>query len=254
MFRRRRKPRVVWLPPDLTYRLGVDPQSPATSTTESGILTYDATLDISGGYGTNDIRVFPLVKDGPESPAAAANSLSDIESSGYRLRRVVGKLWFSLAQGTNEALPNEFMADAFVATAGIIVGRVDSNGTPTTLSTPDNAPQAIGAFDSPWIWRRSWLLSNQVQALFQSQSFGEFYSWPPSNIASSSSLKDGDVVDQKTARVLSNDERLFLVTELTCWNGDQLSEPQTQDYNVTFDYRVLASMRTSSGNRRNASR
>lgn len=74
---------------------------------------------------------------------------------------------------------------------------------------------------------------------------------PESNMEMGS-VADGPHVDQKTARIVSSEERLFLTVSATVLTGSG-GELVTSAF-VNTDLRVLASMRTSSGNRGNASR
>lgn len=243
--RRSRKPRVVWLPP--TNANSVD-----TVALISGIQTFqlDVSTDAVGDAVTGEI---PLTIDGTDvDPLAASSSLSDVENSGYRLRRIVGKVFAFALQRPDGVNNNAFAA---AVTAGIMVRRIDP-GSDLSLgflagSTPSDElinPQYIRNFGDPWIWRRTWVLGNNQAA--QRQGAGFFGNFPESNTEYGSAV-DGPHIDQKTARIIGPEERLFL---------DVSAEILTSGSNSTFsvrvwsDIRLLASMRTSSGNRRNASR
>lgn len=63
---------------------------------------------------------------------------------------------------------------------------------------------------------------------------------------------EGPHVDAKTARIVGPDQRLFLVVTNTIQGGSAAGGVSSCE--VITDLRVLASMRSSQGNRRNASR
>lgn len=109
----------------------------------------------------------------------------------------------------------------------------------------------------PWIWRRDWILGHgPSEANFgqTNQNVAGRRNFPPTN-THYGSVRDGAHVDQKTNRVIGQEERLFL--NLTAYvlplnDADRLrSLPFLY---INFQYRALGSVFTNSGNRRNASR
>lgn len=240
---RRRKPRVVWLPPTNANSLG------AAAT--SGIQIFS--LDVAGTTGDFVVANIPLVIDGQGDELAPENTLSDIENSGYRLRRVVGKVFCQQRQQLGQLDPGQAPFQVLV-TAGLIVRRVNQvTGLPLVAfdaSGALSAPQEIRNFGDPWIWRRSWLLNdNSIEGSTEQLPVG-----PMTNFGNSyGSVADGPHVDQKTARIVSQEERLFLCMQSTIIEPGSLPDV-TASTLVLTDLRVLGSMRTSSGNRRNASR
>jgi hypothetical protein len=249
---RRRKPKVVWLPATNTFSV----DDAASSTWSLASVSITGAAAASGGVG-GKIEV-PIVQDGNTSdPLNPLSSLADIESSGYRLRRIVGKLYCFIAQTAPAT------EDLWGITAGFMVRRVDgstggsiavaaSAATNFNLIDPANIDNSM----DPWIWRRSWLLSNYFTGtaatplannIFEDvmhsgggTNYGRGY--PGGNL-------EGPHVDQKTARIVGPEERLFLdvsATPIITANDSSLV--------IIYDLRVLASMRTNIGNRRNASR
>lgn len=228
MLRRRRAPRVVWLPTNNANELA------------AGLNIHEVFFTYPGGEpkGAEIVNAFPLTFDQPRG-VGATDSLSDTENSGYRLRRLVGKIYVAAAQA------NQQDAGAWICTAGFIVLRVDPAGNP--LQVPSPAVQIDIA--DPWIWRRTWIVANGQSGnlagnLVDTANFSNFEGGP--------SAVDGPHVDQKTARVISQEERLFLV--LSTVGAEASAIGATQDLEWLWDLRVLATMRTTSGNRRNASR
>lgn len=253
---RRRKPKVVWLPTTNTFSVD-SANSSCWSFASVSITGADA---LTGGAG-GKIEV-PVVMDGTASdPLGATSSLADIENSGYRLRRIVGKVYCFMGQ-TLTATINE---DIWGVSAGFIIRRVD----PATGGSNAVAASAAAGFDQidpanidnsmdPWIWKRDWLLSNYtvdnsavpvpVDGRFASvwahaaggANYGRLY--PGGNA-------EGPHVDQKTARIVGPEERLFLDVSAT-----PIISGSNSSLIIIYTLRVLASMRTSVGNRRNASR
>jgi len=255
--RRKRKARVVWLPQDLGNRLG---QAPASATLGSQSATGIAVLTANPLGAVTQTQEFAIVKDfgGPANNQGTADpeaSLADIEDSGYRLRRIVGKIGVSVLQGNAAAAGD---GSIFHVTAGFIIRRIQtaSPGQSTALLASSVGTQDqidVASLDNtmdPWIWRRSWDLADTSAAALALDP--NVVSFPPSNYKYGSGIFDGPHVDAKTARVVGPEERLFL--DITCEgvNGNGQGNPGA--VLVLFDLRVLASMRTSVGNRRNASR
>lgn len=249
--RRRRKPKVVWLPTSNVFSVDTDLKSSWKIATVS--------VDRATAGATAVLEV-PVVLDGNQSaPLDPTSSLADIENSGYRLRRIVGKL-YCFIQAEVES------AEAIVGvTAGFMVRRVDPETGQSFafgFSSKDQAnPALIDNEMDPWIWRRSWLLSDgptfngltgalnpdeasRLNGAGGSFNFGKGY--PGGNA-------EGPHIDQKTARVVGPEERLFLDVSVTTIipSGTPVIGAALV---VIYETRVLASMRSNIGNRRNASR
>lgn len=246
---RRRKPRVVWLPP--TNANSIPPAN------TSGYQIFS--VDVSGNAGDIAVGEIPLTIDGQtdELDTAGVNTLSDIENSGYRLRRIVGKIFLQQRQ---ELAPNVNLGDTpfqVAVTAGIIVRRIDQSTALSLALASANAaelmsPGELRNYSDPWIWRRTWLLNDEsMRVALNTLPVGPTSNYGPNGACSGNA--DGPHVDQKTARIISKEERLFLdVSSCIIQPGNnQALDARTL---VITDLRVLASMTTSSGNRRNASR
>jgi len=237
-----RRPKVVWLPSDLEDTVGGDPVTTAEEPSQKLIALQ------LGGFVAPVAPVVittPIVLDKPVGAIAAqGETLSDFEGSAYRLRRVVGKCFIQTPdEAADPGQPSQF----FVA-AGLIVLRVDEAGLPLKGATDAQySTVSLENVRDPWIWRRSWSL--QIQQA-NDGTVPVDRPFPASN-ARYGSVLDGPHLDAKTARVISDEERLFFVLSGFALNGD----PQLQTTLLCLlDLRVLASMRSQSGNRRNASR
>jgi len=235
---RRGKPRVVWLPNTNANSIGQVPASTA----------QEFVIEPSGARGDFAVAEIPITIDSDQDPIGAADvSLADIFSSGYRLRRIVGKVFISCTQVAEDS------PIILLVTAGFIIRRADNTGTSLALqagNATNLSPGDIENSSDPWIWRRAWLVRNNLAT-----TASLLYVNTPTNNMSPGygSAVDGPHVDVKTGRIVSQEERLFLdVSAMIIVAG---GDPQiaTQVRCLT-DVRALASMRTSIGNRRNASR
>lgn len=233
MARRTKRPKVVWLPN--TNAFSID--AATTNTSVYGTVQHDLTAQNAGEF---IISTQSVVIDGDGlDPLGADTTLADVESSSYRLRRIVGKVWCGYLQEAANTPPS------VICTAGFIILRTDNSGVPIGLQG-NYYPGDIRQSMDPWIWRRSWLLSNTLAT-----NVNFFQSALGCNTINGS-VSDGPHVDQKTARIVGPEERLFLVLSTTAAvpGGDQAAG----NIRYFWDLRVLASMRSNAGNRRNASR
>lgn len=246
MARRTRRPRVVWLPQDPFF--SVDAATAAGST----VMRISDTLTVTN-IGDSVTIVAPVVRDASPNPLTVANTLSDINNSGYRLRRIVGKFWVAVQQNA----PATNSPGAAVVSAALIILRTDP-GSGASVQNPVAAAYSANDIlntESPYIWRRSWLVvdNGSINAI----PWGDNATAPNAPQSQASNLwiggnSDGPHIDQKTARVVGPDERLFWVITATSLTAADPQTPMLLDY--VYDVRVLVSMRNTVGNRGNASR
>lgn len=248
MARRIKRPKVVWLPSDLDNRLGQAEDTAASDGHESSIGIFG--VDVPGFDGTfatisSATLVTPVVKDSPIGLGVQEATLSDIEGSAYRLRRIVGKIYVECFQ----VEPAVGEPTDFIASAGFIILRTDDLGRPMNANNDTYNVNSLDSQGDPWIWRRSWRVANNTARPNSALAI----SAPSNHAYYGGGVLDGPHVDAKTARIVSNEERLFLVLTVIPLDGN---ENDQNDARVLFltDLRVLASMRTQAGNRRNASR
>lgn len=255
MFRRRRRPRVAWLPvPGTTLRQNAAGLGAAVLNNPA-----PAEFIVNTQPGLPTTISVPLVVDEPISATFVGSSLNTYRGSslnltqefGYRLRRIVGDVY--LAAGvTNDQATNP--ASVFVA-AGIIVRNVDSTGQPS--ENPEG--QDVGTIENqsdPYVWRRTWILGHSEANA--TATYGIIAKFPQTS--ADYGTKWHTAVDQKTARRVGPEERLFLT--MTFWElplnqqdiGGDVSTDDSPTVYVLTDLRVLGTIFTSAGNRRNASR
>lgn len=253
--RGRRRPRVVWLP-----LLGNSVQQNPT----------DLAWGVRGGLDIADDGgiywdAFPITFDYQDSAYRAqtdadfqATTLHDIvQGNAYRLRRIVGDAF--LGNFPRDVTSQEQRQTPIECAAGFIVCRTDADGDPTTSFDEVN-PLVQESAEDPWIWTKRWILG--IPPILQERfgptviEGGNSFVDSPSTTTQFGSVADGPTVDQKTARVISADERLFCVIAGRRFNTfTELGFPGSGNvlqYEVAV--RMVGSLRTNQGNRRNTSR
>lgn len=245
---RRRKPRVVWLPPDPYHRIQNDPQLPISNADECNIGYYTLTTAM-GAPGNYSGAVVPLVGDRPgtenliigvSAGGQTPNTFSDLFNSGYRLRRICGHLFARCV--IDQQYPSAATYN-WAVTAALQVMEAERGAA---LDASEGAPDIYQTSENPWIWRRTWVLSQY--GTNDPRPWGVL-----SNVQGAASLREGSFVDQKTIRKVGPDHRLFLCLQAT--NLDGLADnTATADIVFYWNLRVLGSLMTNLGNRGNSSR
>jgi len=230
--RRRTKPKVAWFPKDTRFTI----QDTNVIALQLGVAATGVGVPVTTG-------VVSVVLDQTPDPTIATTTLSDMEGGGYRLRRIVGKCFVQCEQNAESLGPILIL----VACAFIVL-RTDRN-TEDPLSTDITSYDLFNVQndDHPWIWRREWILQNGEASTAVTAD------WPHTS-AEYGSVADGSHIDQKTARVIGPDERLFFVASaMPLVPGPGGAQDET-NVDIRLTPRILGSMRTTLGNRRNASR
>jgi len=262
--RTRRKPRVIWLPVH-----GRD----FSNGTEGDVSNF--ANGIGGRLQVNpDGELYqdfqPLTFDYSDSAnfeeGTEFRSLHELaEGNAYRLRRIVGK--FHAGAVCGEQTGGGLEVPLLEVVAGFIVNRTDDDGNIQYVfpTAKQRGPLAQNAAEDPWIWRRKWYLSpvpsvanvalglaglNDNVRLLQAQ-FGDSPEYPQTT-SHYGSVQDGPHIDQKTARVIGRQERLMFWVQARIANGGSAIADAELVWGL--DVRILASLRTQVGNRRNASR
>jgi len=257
----RRRPRVVWLPVqgnDLAEGQELGNNNVAGVASElivpaNGTIAFD---QIPVTFDYSDPASF--------EQGSFERSLQDLTSgNAYRLRRLVGKIHCGVQTTTNSGT----IGSVDVA-CGFIVNRTDDSGNPLSpgIFGDDQAASPIGqdAQQDPWIWRRRWILSpvSSINSYASPSGVADFDAiadtlggptWPQTN-AGYGSVADGPHIDQKTARVIANQERLFFWISARRFTNVAETGGMTLSVRYVLDLRILASLRQNQGNRRNASR
>lgn len=246
--RRRKSPRVIWLPSTNANSIDGNHQ-PKTSNWQQFNLDI-INPAVRGDFAAGEIS---LVIDDIQEPSTATTSLSDLYNSGYRLRRIVGNIFVAMNQVANDTVK------VVCVSAGLIVRQVNPR-TDNSIALETGVPESISTCEidnisDPWIWRRSWVLTNALSSgpvplasAFHTQGQTRNYGAQAGCVATSSH------VDQKTARIVGPEHRLVLDVTMQALSDGGATEGAAASIGVLTDLRVLGSLRTSTGNRRNASR
>jgi len=230
---RKRRTRYTWLPNTGTGGPAADIQD-TTNGRDFGSLGLPAD-------GTTAVSILDLLDD-DATEDLAAGPLGPIINSEYFIKRIVGKLFVNIEQTTDIAT-----AKAALVGAGIFVARAEDSdsGTPLpigALTTPqavDNySPLRQETIREPWIWRRTWILSNQTST---QGSTGE--NLFPQTTAGYGSVLDGGHIDAKTARRVGNDDRLWAIIAIRNYPLNVVSAAGAITVRAYIDYRVLGASR-----------
>lgn len=240
--RKRRGRRFTWFP---TFGTDYNVQNqPAVTTTEVFPI-----IEIGGVTGevSNPITV-PLLQDRdiePDDPGSQITLRDRVEGKDYLLKRIVGKVWGGLSQDTNDA--ETVVVERVLLAAGIGVLPVnDEFGTPA-LEERDINPLFADNSVSPWMWRRTWTLYNNLAT--PNVDGGPLYTGPTniSNVAAGTF--DAGHVDVKSARRVTREQRLYLtvafqILETSDFGGaPQIGKPARIHFG--YDFRFLGAMRTA---------
>lgn len=224
MARFRRKSNVQWC------SVAQDGNQVGTASYQQFAITFAGLTAAHTDITTN----IPLIPDAPGTAFPA--QISDLTGRrGYRLKRVVGKLFMQL-----QTLQN---VQNIVVGAGLMVRRVDpSTGLPTSTLAESSVLQSPNLTD-PWIWRRVWILGGDTAGV------SSFSTVPSDNFLQSG--LDGPHIDTKGARKVQEEERLFLTVSAI---NSSLTGATPTTVNFLLDMRVLISPLTMYGNRGNTVR
>lgn len=189
------------------FRFGSTPEE----TVGAFVLTQDDTPDV----------------DNPDT----GSSLRDfVEGQEYVLDRVVGKVYCGFGRSEGEVL-------TAIVCCGLAVLPVD-DGAPTTpaMNIDDYDPLLARNAQAPWLWRRTWLLSNNAQP--------NLFPYSPETNQQYGSVLDGPHLDTRgTKRRIRKEQRIFLVASAQVRNFTQITSADPSFIDFTVDLRLFGSMR-----------
>lgn len=252
--RRRRTRKYTWLPV-----LGQD----TGNTPEWTNCSFSSNVNIPTD-NTSGVYVVPVLADRPDEAYGVTDQIGHVLTNDYFIRRIVGKLHVAMdqdGQPYQTGVPPspaaaEVAAGFFVARASaqdeVTGGDYPIGLAPTTnIANFENySPLSRAASREPWIWRRSWNLSNRLDdetlTLPGSQPKNGNRFWPATN-AEYGSVLDGPHIDAKTARRVTNDERLFFAISATMPTSFTPGQNPANDGTIQFtlDVRILGALRRS---------
>jgi len=240
--RRRRKRRGTWFPVN----------GHTTTTGVSDTYSYsDLRLDsgsVPSGNGQSPAQfLFPVLPDFTEQQGAGAivsnPQLQDIVSGQtWVLDRFVGKIHLEVNGNNTSVDPEQSWANVYVV-AGLFVARAEDDApAQIALQATDIEPQAKDNSMNPWIWRRSWILSNPQKPTTFAKS-----TWPVSN-AHFGSVMDGPHIDSRVNRYIPREHRLWFILSARGYDPARLEvgiEEAQPSVSGLLDYRIYGRLAKS---------
>lgn len=242
--RRRRKRKFTWLPTIGTESATGDQGAPT-----SPLIAELNVPPLANGdfFGSPNQIVFPLVNDTPQDAFGGAaqtdEGIGEIIGNDYVVERIVGKIFIGYTQVTSALSGN----NSVLVKAGIFVARADSGNPdePIGASFNDYSPLALETVREPWMWIRTWMLSNdrsdpQNPFARSSITFGR----TNYGFEAGASSFEGPHIDVKSVRRIRQDERLFLTISAMGVNprGDS-TDDATGVVDAVIDIRALGALR-----------
>lgn len=238
--RTKRRARYTWLP-----TIGTDGQQEGGTDNASG---REFALSVPQD-GSSNVILSELTFDEPSEGDfldSTFSKLNEIIGNEWYLKRIVGKLFAGINQN-NPGAGEDTVGGALFA-AGFFIARADDRNVAGTAKQPIGAASLAERIENyspigeenirePWIWRRAWVLSNQVGTP-NPNSFDQF----PRNTAEYGSVMDGPHIDAKTSRRIGQDDRLwFAVAARTLPIGNVFDN--IVQINGYLDFRILGALR-----------
>jgi len=235
--RRRRRRGGSWLP--LVGTIFNDGQPDSTWFSFSAEWPSSTTPGIGdrfrfGSTPEETVGAFVLTQDDTpdvDNPDAGSSLRDFVEGQEYVLDRVVGKIYAGFGRTDGEV-------NTAIVAAGLAVLPVE-DGSPTTpsMNIDDYDPLLARNAQAPWLWRRTWLLSNNSVP-------SQFPYFPESNYSYGSVL-DGPHLDTRgTKRRIRKEQRIFLVASAQVRNHrGSVTSADVSFLDFTVDLRLFGSMR-----------
>lgn len=256
--RKRRRPTVNWLP---VPGILTDPNN-AFGRINGTTFALTVFGQPTAGVGGINTAFLPLTFDAPGQSrflaAAGAGaqgivSLKDyLQGSAYRLRRIIGMC--SVQHRSTGTPQGPTSPPGCIVGAGFIVLKCDpETGDPlNSANINEYSPLQAANVEDPWIWRRVWHLGSGSQG--DGSDTDLLLGFSPDSSRQFGDVRSGPHIDQKTARIVGLDERLFFIIStkalalLTAYTNDSI----VAGY---LDWRLLGSViNRAASNRGNSSR
>lgn len=238
---RRRKSKYIWLP-----GLGSPEITDIPESADNGF-SFSCSAQDRGAIATSAFALFPILEDTPQEVTSTQENVPNIVDfigTDYVIKRIVGKVFLEALQVAADTPPTA------IVTAGFFVARAE-DANPVVPIEANNTTQAVSNYDpnfvdnirEPWIWRRSWMLSNTGSTNASTNAFRT----NRSNNMEYGSIQDGPHIDAKTGRRVRNDERLWFACSAripTTDSAELTNDPAISIVvNGYLDVRVLGALR-----------
>lgn len=244
--RKRRRARYTWFP--VTGSINDDASDPELGKFLPIFLTLSGAPTIpTGTLEMGMPAIIPLTFDNPDSEIDPS-TLTDSPTLGqllagrdYVIKRIVGSI--QVAYNT----PQTDVARSVVVGAGIFVARASAGSPGQPIGTAGGTAAELSDLygvlhrdnaESPWIWRRTWILGNPnstngssnpfVNSPFTNQFYGD--------------VRSGPHIDSKVSRRITREDRLWLTYQVA--NTVHATDPaQTTSVDTMADLRILGALR-----------
>lgn len=232
--RRKRRNRATWFPVNPTFFAEGGP----------ALIPFETTFAFPQNVSVGDTQIFPypLTLDGTASVDLQddGSSLRDyVEGQDYLLQRVVGKVWGGINFTADDT--DSLKEALFCIALAVLPNQSGTQG-------PDLDPEEYNPFwaknaQQPWIWRRTWRLTNPnvntYDATTQVSVWTPQVTWP-ARTSGYTGLHEGGHLDSKVKRRITKEHRLYIVTGMMALNE---ADTGTTQWSFGYDLRILGSMR-----------
>lgn len=227
---RRKRSRGCWLPVEPTFfgaesQAAVFHQEQYDSPSNNGDITPPISVPVA----------FDRTVENNVASLTTTTTMRDItEGQDYFLDRIVGKVWGDLFQSEATGPLQILLCMAFA----ILPVSDDQPGAPA-LSNDSRNPLLAQNTMEPWIWRRTWRLTNQ--AVLNAFGPDTVVMNGHTSVENFGSVMDAGHVDARTRRRIRHNERLFFVSSAACLF--QGSGGTSDGITVGFDVRLHGGLR-----------
>lgn len=217
---------------------------------EAGFNIDTLSLGESKEDGPNGL-VIPVTKDFTQQPSTSSSltgpSLRDyVEGQEWMLKRIVGSIHVQFRGPDNTDMSDRAQYWQYAqVSAGFFVARaIEGQESDPDLDFAEWDPIALDNIQNPWIWRRTWLLSN-----FNGNVTRDDFPIANSNYVGDAS---GPYIDTKVKRKITREKRLWFALTAIGWDGNRLDVqslgPAQGSVTGLLDIRIFGQMRRGKNN------
>ena len=208
-----------------TWEPGSQPSEPSGRPTEAASAGSTPVSPSTRSRSTRTRQTAPT-ESSSQSPRTSPNSprrisgqsreqgsVTKSKGQSWLLKRLVGNIFCQYVNADGNSDPSQFWRQALV-TAGFFVSRnIDSIQGEPDLDYDEYDPMFLDNITNPWIWRRSWILSNPEGNVVRDD-------FP---IANSNYVGDasGPHMGSKVKRRILREQRLFFALTAVGWDGER---------------------------------
>jgi len=200
-------------------------------TTQSGTTTPGNRYSANGNEVWSTILTLDDTPD-VDNPDTGSSLRDFVQGQEYRLERLVGKVYGAIRQSASDNVATAILGIGFA-----ILPVNDELQAEPSLSQADYNPLNASNAQAPWIWRRTWILANNV---------GPNVFYYPQSTSGHGSVADGGHVDTRGARRrIRKEQRLFMCVAASVVEGAGSGNLESSNIHVAADLRVLGMMRSA---------